>query len=617
MTARAGIRYLDGNRLRRAVIAGARFVTERAEPLNKINVFPVPDGDTGTNLAMTLSSIAHRAADAKVRHAREAAATIADVAVAGARGNSGAILAQFLTGFSEAVPDLPRIDTRQFGAAVVHGAESARAAIARPQEGTILTVLRDWAQHVAERAAHVRDFGRLLADGLPVARESLSHTPEKLAVLRKAGVVDAGAQGFVYLLEGIVRYVREAARRSIPEPPPETQAAKFDRTPDMFLFRYCTEALLEGTALDRDAVRRTAALRGDSLVVAGGSARLRVHVHTNEPEALFQDLAELGSVAQTKVEDMRIQHEQTFGRERLKRVGIVADSACDLPQSFLEEHEIQVVPLRVHFGRENYLDRVTIQPAEFYARFAVCSEYPKTSQPPSADFKQIYDALAVHHAGIVSIQVSSALSGTHQAAVLAARNLPGTTVLHVDSRSASLGTGLVVRVAAEAVRAGASAMNAAELARAASERVRLFVAVPTVEHLVRGGRVSHGKGLLARTLGILPVITIGRDGRAKKAASAFGHAAAVRKMMACLFEAAGPGPGQLFGVVHADALELAEQVAAEIRGRYPSSDVMINEASPVLGAHAGPGALGVAVLPPAPASPAPGPSWTSSSSARP
>jgi len=595
--ARGGILYLDGTRLRRAVIAGARFVTDRAEPLNRINVYPVPDGDTGTNMAITLTRIAHRAALGTERGARDAAVSIADEAVAGARGNSGAILAQFLTGFSEGVPAKARIDTGEFGRAVLKGSDSARTAIQRPQEGTILTVVRDWAQAVGEGAAHVRDFATLLTDSLKAARDSLARTPEKLAVLKKSGVVDAGAQGFVYLVEGIVRYIRDAARRAIPEPPENVAAATFDRSPESIMFRFCTEALLEGVSLDRDALRQKMALLGDSLVIAGGAAKMRIHVHTNEPELVFSQLGELATVAQTKVEDMRKQHEQRFDQNRAGRVAVVTDSACDLPDAILEELGIHFVPLRVHFGMENALDRVTIKTSEFYARFAVEEQYPKTSQPPSADFRQLYESLAQHHGSIVSIHLSGALSGTFQAAVNAARGIPDTEILEVDSKSASIAEGLVVRAAAEAVRDGASAEEAARIAREAANRVRLYVAVPTIEHLVRGGRVSAGKGRLARALNLLPVLTIGSDGKAASAGMAFGHRAAIRKMMKLAFAAAGSGDRQRFGVVHGDALDQAEAVAREIRDRFPSSDVIILECSPVLGAHGGPGALGVAVLP--------------------
>ena len=418
------IGYLDGNRLSRAVIAGAHFVAERAEALNKINVFPVADGDTGTNVASTLQKVAAGISRIRQRHVREMSKALADQAIGGARGNSGAILAQFFCGFSEGLPDSPRVTTRAFGAAVVKAAESAYSAIARPVEGTILTVIRDWARHVADRAAEVADFGVLLPESLKTARTSLQNTPKQMKVLQKAGVVDAGAQGFVYLLEGIVKYLREAARLAPPPvEPEEVRAAIFDKTPESILFRYCTEALLEGDAIDRDALRREVALLGDSIVLAGGASRVRLHVHTNEPEKLFAVAARFADVAQTKIEDMRAQHESRFDQNRASRVGIVTDSTCDLPATMLEELGIGVVPVRVYFGSENYLDKVTIMPAEFYARFSVTDQAPKTSQPPPADFTQVYRNVAAHAGSIVSVHLSAAVSGTYQAALVGARPL--------------------------------------------------------------------------------------------------------------------------------------------------------------------------------------------------
>jgi DegV family protein with EDD domain len=169
----------------------------------------------------------------------------------------------------------------------------------------------------------------------------------------------------------------------------------------------------------------------------------------------------------------------------------------------------------------------------------------------------------------------------------------------VDSRNVSVGLGLVVRAAAEAAAAGRSADEVAHIARDAAARARLFIAVPTLEHLVRGGRVSPLKGLLAKILGLLPVLTLSRDGTAQPVAKARGFPAARRKMMALLFQSAeeGSDSGRRFGVAHCDAAELAESIAREIRQRYPESDVMIVECGPALGAHGGPGAVAVAVLP--------------------
>lgn len=597
------IGYLDGRRLSRAVIAGAHFVGERAEPLNKINVFPVPDGDTGTNIATTLQKIAAGVARLRERHVRRMSTALADEALAGARGNSGAILAQFFSGFCEGLPDRARISTGDFGAAVVRAAESAYSAIARPVEGTILTVIRDWARDVAERAREVRDFAVLLPDSLKVAKRSLENTPNQMAALRKAGVVDAGAQGFVYLLEGVVRYVSDTARRgALPELPEEVRAAQFDRTPESILFRYCTEALLEGTAIDRDVLRREAALMGDSVVIAGGAARVRLHVHTNEPERLFQVVAGYAEVVQTKVEDMHAQHESRFDKNRAERVAIVTDSTCDLPDGMLEDLNVSVVPVRVYFGSENYLDKVTLSPAEFYARFAVTDEPPKTSQPPPADFTQVYRNVSSHAASIVSIHLSKAVSGTYQAAIVGSRPVENTRFEHVNSRNASVGLGLVVRAAAEAAAAGKPFDEVVRIAREATNRVTVFIAVPTLEHLVRGGRVPPMKGFIAKLLGLLPVLTLTKKGGAEAVARARGFEPALRKMMGLLFAAADAGDGaaphheRRFGVAHSDAAELADRLAREIRERYPESDVMIVECGPALGAHGGPGAVAVAVL---------------------
>jgi len=589
--------YLDGRRLARSVIAGARFVAERAEPLNRINVFPVPDGDTGTNLATTLQRIAAGISRIRQRHVREMARAIAEEAVAGARGNSGAILAQFFCGFSEALPDTARASVRDFGAAAVRAAESAYGAIARPVEGTILTVLRDWANAVRHRAEDILDFAELLPVSLREAKRSLENTPNQMKALQKAGVVDAGAQGFVYLVEGIVRYLREAARHDLPEPPEDVRAAVFDKQLESILFRYCTEALLEGDALDRNELRRQAALLGDSIVIAGSARKVRLHVHTNEPEKLFEAAARMAEVAQTKVEDMRAQHETRFDQNRAARVALVTDSTCDLPASLFEELNIGVVPVRVYFGSENYLDKVTLTPSEFYARFAVTREQPKTSQPPPADFTQVYQNMATHAGSIVSIHLSAAVSGTYQAAIVGSRPVEKTRFEHVDSKTVSVALGLIVRAAAEAAASGKSAEEVARVARDAATRARLFIAVPTLEHLVRGGRVSPVKGLFAKILGLLPVLTISKEGAAEPAAKARGFSAARKKMMALLFEAAEAGrPGRQFGVAHCDADALAGSIAHEIRQRYPESDVMIVECGPALGAHGGPGAVAVAVL---------------------
>src|SRR5207245_5988131 len=170
-----------------------------------------------------------------------------------------------------------------------------------------------------------------------------------------------------------------------------------------------------------------------------------------------------------------------------------------------EELSIGMVPVRVYFGSENYLDKVTLSPAEFYARFAVTDVAPKTSQPPPADFTQVYQVVSGHHGSIVSIHLSKALSGTYQAAIVGARPIEKTTFEHINSRNASVGLGLVVRAAAEAAASGRPFAEVVGVARDAVERVKVFIAMPTLKHVVRGGRGPRGEGFVANLFGVLPV----------------------------------------------------------------------------------------------------------------
>jgi DegV family protein with EDD domain len=277
----------------------------------------------------------------------------------------------------------------------------------------------------------------------------------------------------------------------------------------------------------------------------------------------------------------------------------VTDSTCDLPASMLEDLNVGVVPVRVYFGSENYLDKVTITPSEFYGRFAVTDVAPKTSQPPPADFTQVYENVATHAGAIVSVHLGANLSGTYQAAIVGSRPVQKTEIEHVDSGSVSVGLGLVVRAAAEAARSGKTAAEVARIARETAARVRIFVAVPTMKHLVRGGRVSATRGFVAKVLGLLPILAITREGKVEAAGKARGYAAVRRRMMRLLFAEAGQrvSASRRFGVAHCDAEDAAEELAREIRARYPESEVMIVECGPALGAHGGPGALAVAVLP--------------------
>jgi DegV family protein with EDD domain len=574
-------------------------VAERREAINRINVFPVADRDTGSNLAATLTRVSSALAGRREASASAVARRAADEALLGARGNSGAILAQALEGFAERLGGADRVAASAFPAAARAAADAARGAMAHPKEGTLLSVISAWASALEDSPAGA-DWSARFASALPAARAALARTPDQLAILRKAGVVDAGAQGFVDLLEGIASGY--TGRRAPPPLAEDRVEARIRQARETLLFRWCTEVLLSGTGLDREALRRAAAPLGDSLAVVGSATRVRLHVHVNRPEDVFEVARRFGHVEETKVEDMSAQRDAaaTPGSSRPPgRVAVVTDTACDLPDALLEREGIALVPLRLQIGEETFLDRVTITAAEFAARLREEGFAPRTSQPPPADFREVYGALAAH-GPVVGIHVSGALSGTFSAARLAARGLREeprlSPVEAFDSRAVSVAQGLVVRAAARAAVSGAGLAEVVRAAEDAARRVRLLAAVPSLDALVRGGRVTEGQRRLANLLGVVPLLTLDREGRARAGGAARGFPRACLKLVAKTLETARDAAEPIFGVAHVGAPELADRIAEDLLARRPGAEGFVVEVTPVLAAHAGPGAVAVATL---------------------
>ncbi|MCH8256085.1 MAG: DAK2 domain-containing protein, partial [Gemmatimonadetes bacterium] len=243
-----GIAYLDGSRLRRSLIAAADWVESGREELNRINVFPVPDGDTGTNLALTLRAVAQALAPLENAHLPVVTKAMADACVMSAHGNSGMLLSQFLLGFREALGERHSASPANVAAGFRAGANRLHAALDDPIEGTILTVCRETADAAELAASATRDFDDFMSRTLSGARTALLRTPELLSTLKQAGVVDAGGKGFVRLLEGIVRLIDGTPVASATSDkgkvvPAAAAVTQVERDRD---FRWCTEVLIRG-----------------------------------------------------------------------------------------------------------------------------------------------------------------------------------------------------------------------------------------------------------------------------------------------------------------------------------------------------------------------------------
>ena len=599
------ISYLDGPRFKRAVLAACHYGQRVKGELNRINVFPVPDGDTGTNLALTLRSIAERLSGVGDRRIDRVAAAVAEGAVLGARGNCGMMLSHFLLGLSRDLDGTGRVGTERFGGAFWAGAEALENALDDPVEGTIVTVIRDSADEA--RKAGTPDFAALMRTVQERARVSLARTPELLPVLDEAGVVDAGAKGFVSLLEGVVRLI-EGRETAGPAPAVEQGVDPDEPSPVALVdfphreggqYRYCTEGLVEGPDLPSEEVVREILREGaEELIVIRTGQILKVHLHTDEPEKAFDYFRGLGTLVAHKAEDMHAQHDsvrRSHGAVR-RPVGIVTDSASDLPEAVVRAHGIEVVPLQLVEGERSFRDRFDVTAEEFHRRMAAAGPLPTTSQPTPGSFVEAFEAAATESESLVAVVLGSRLSGTFKSAEAAAGLVQDAAVRVVDSGGASLLTGLLALRAAELAESGLDADAIVEEVTRIRRRSNILFTVRTLERLIASGRVSRFAGWLGGFLDLKPVLGLEVDGSVKAYGKARGDLKVRRLILDMVEREIGPAPTQVrFGLVHVGAPELLAPVEEELRRRFGQDvEMMTAPATPVLATHLGIGAWGVA-----------------------
>jgi hypothetical protein len=482
--------------LRRALIAGIQRVIAQREEINRINVFPVADGDTGTNLAFTLGAVLQGVRAPRFASAGEVLRRAAAEAIDSARGNSGAILANFFQGVAE-VPEPGRpLTSEVLARAAARGSVRARAAMAEPLEGTILSVIQAFADELqAQAGAGARDLRACFGRALERAREALRRTPDQLKVLRSAGVVDAGGLGFVDLLEGIADYLERGRGGLNDELPEEFSLAALQGSADDAGHRYCAQCVVSAGVVDRRALKAALlALPLSRLVIAGSRGEVRLHAHLADPAQLFATAARFGTVSREKSDDT------LAPAAPRQQVAIVTDSGADIPAEALDRLNIHVVPVRVSIGGRDFVDGVSISLRELYDAMRTSPVPPRTSQPPPGDFRRMFEFLVAHHERVIDVSIARALSGAVQSAEGAAARTDADRISVFDSGHAAAAEGLMAIWAAEAAQAGLDAPRILEGLARMRPRTALYAVARDISYGVRGGRAPRVALPLTRLL---------------------------------------------------------------------------------------------------------------------
>lgn len=610
------IRYLDGATFKNMILAGSQRVILSQDELNKMNVFPVPDGDTGSNMAALFSSVLHELQNnQQQQHLGAIALAIADAALNGSRGNSGAIVAQFFQGMQQCIGQNERIGIEKFSEMTSMAAQAAYEAISNPVEGTIITVMRDWATWITQNWDRMQDINELMNHALQAARESLIHTPEQLEILSRNHVVDAGAQGFVHFLEGATHYLQsgELPKLNLPNTPNDNAIVNADYfespiNPSLSLdphaihtddlnHQYCTECIIHGQHLNLQKIKEALGEWGDSFVVVGGANKVKIHIHTNSPNRVFREANLFGELLETKADDMWAQYRARINFNLQKHIVLVTDSTCNLPQEFFVKNNIIVLPLQVIINNKAYLDRVNLSASDFLKKMQDPNAQITTSQPTPADTKIIFNKAFSQSPTVIGIFISEKLSGTFQSIQQLTKKMYEDEDLYLfDSRNVTGGLGLIIAEAAKAIQAAKPVATVKKIILDSIVNTTTFVSFTTLKYAIKGGRVSKSSGMLAGFLKILPVLKMDHTGNLQKAGFTFGKLSNRKKVIKLTYQTAKQYKDFEIIIAHADALNDAEYISAELRKKFPHKEISIVETTPILATHAGPGTIAVSVL---------------------
>ena len=588
------MREIGAAKFKEIVKCGMEHLFRDRELLNRINVFPVADGDTGDNLVYTLKPVYDRIDDISEPRLDNLAACLAADMLMSAKGNSGVIFSQFFFSFAKALKGKAAIGPADFSLAMEKAVQETYAAIAVPREGTILTVLRHSAEEFKRLALNGEMYQVIFEKAIIACREILEKTRQMLPQLRKAKVVDAGGLGFYLFFKGMGAAIQDKKNEA------DKDLADFDRVPEALdgsNLAYCAEWVFRSREQDKDFFKKILQRHGDSLLIAGDAGLFHLHIHTDDPAAVENALDGHGEIVSRKVDSLRKAEEPLADIA----LALLMDSAVDIPERTEKAMDVKVVPLQILLNDRFFRDRVEIGKEELYRRMRSEKDLVvKTSQPAPLDFKNAYEAALARHGQGLFFSLSSRLSGSYQNALAALRLLPAADqgkIRLIDTRNVSAGSGLLFFRALQLLRRGLSIEETVTAIEDARAEVVSLGYVESLEYAVRGGRLPAAAGTLTRWLGIKPLVAF-ENGVLVKKGLLFSARSKEIKVVRRFLKKLDLSKSYALGIVYTDNPQAAIRLEDELaRSPLKISSVFQVVGAAVLGAHAGPGTFCLFALP--------------------
>lgn len=577
------------------ILSGARQVIVNEGELNQLNVFPVADRDTGTNLASMMRYIVDNLSI--TREPQELFHQLSQHGLVGCSGNSGLIFSQFFYGLTK-----PRLTSKtfvklqEFASMISHGYKSAYASVSNPKQGTILTVMERWSNSYRELVENTKSsIVDIFQKSVERAKEALRDTIDQLEVLRHHHVVDAGAQGFVHFIEGMLLFLKAdpLLRKRMLEDRQENTTKlqinhEFEEIDELPEHRYCFEMVIrtqaDSTVLEDN--RSYLESLGDSMVIGHAPQMEKLHIHTDSPELITQKISQFGDVLYQKIDDMIMQFNVSNSKQN--DVAIVVDSTSDVPMEWMRENNIFVLPLQVKINNNSFLDKFAISFRDTVRHLNTAGSKVGTSAPSSAIVSRGLHFLGQYYKSLVVLSIAKSLSSSYDVVVNQAKKITTCDVRVIDSYLVSAPLGLLAVYANQLVQENKYTVDeVVAKVEAARHKMHFLVFIDSLNELVKSGRLSKSVGFIARLLRVKPIVRLDSKGKPKIISVAFSRSGGWKKLAKILSELQSTNKLKTLSVVHSSSPQVAEEFEEYIVEKTGIKPIYVTEASSVAVAHSG------------------------------
>lgn len=597
-----GTEYINGVDFYRLFSSGAEQVIKNKEQLNRINVFPVADGDTGSNLAITLKSAIEFT---QVNHSfAQTSLSMADAVILGARGNSGIIFAQYILGIAEGAQEKELIHFKEFICISKNSSNKLYQVLSNPVEGTILTVIKVWTDYLRNNIDLFNSFEEIFENSIDIADMALKNTTNQLDILRKYDVVDSGGNGFVYFLEGIKNYIlnindedkhKEESEFSFPNLKEFLSSDTENHIKESEKFRYCCEGIISEMKASCKELKKELEKLGDNVICLENKNMSHIHVHSNETELVFETMSKYGNINMPKIEDMQLQ-KKVF--EKKEKVAIVTDSIADIPESFLDKYSIHVIPLNIQIGESMFIDNLGISKERVYTEMRSKENYPSSSMSNCMQVMEKFEFLKKHYDSIIAITTSSKLSGSYEIFKKCADKLKeeNYSIKIIDSRLNSAAQGLMVLKTAELALEERDFETIIDIAKSISGKIEIYVVLNTFKNSERSGRIPKRIAQIGALLNLKAIISLDKNGKATAPFVSINKASLIDKVCKILKAKIETKEISEYAISYSKDLKKAVEFAEKAELIIGKPPLYICEISSVTALHVGENAVAISII---------------------